>query len=138
MEDKQLTKDFSLSDFNSSDGERVPDHLIPSIQLVANNLQKIKDELSAFHEGEVSIVVTSGYRSKAVNDQAGSTEKSRHRIGQAVDFKCYVYGTQIDTDFIDGFIKCLIYTNAVQEGGLGQYPTFTHYDVRGSRARWRG
>jgi hypothetical protein len=32
-------------------------------------------------------MITSGYRSKAVNDSVGSSDKSQHRLGYAADFK---------------------------------------------------
>ena len=33
-------------------------------------------------------------------------------------------------------IEFLISEGLVKEGGLGRYNTFTHYDTRGTRARW--
>jgi len=33
-------------------------------------------------------------------------------------------------------IEFLINTGMLKEGGVGRYNTFTHYDIRGTRARW--
>jgi hypothetical protein len=33
-------------------------------------------------------------------------------------------------------IEELINDNLMLEGGLGRYNTFTHYDIRGTKARW--
>ena len=33
-------------------------------------------------------------------------------------------------------IERLIREGKMEDGGMGRYSTFVHYDVRGSRARW--
>jgi|TARA_Y100000310_G_scaffold296235_1_gene328309 uncharacterized protein YcbK (DUF882 family) len=35
-------------------------------------------------------------------------------------------------------IEQLIQEGKMMKGGVGLYQTFTHYDVRGRNARWRG
>jgi hypothetical protein len=35
-------------------------------------------------------------------------------------------------------IEKLIKEGKMKQGGLGAYKTFTHYDIRGVKARWKG
>ena len=53
-----------------------------NLQKLAEFLERVKEAL----DGK-PIMITSGYRSKPVNDSVGSSDKSQHRTGQAADFK---------------------------------------------------
>ena len=33
-------------------------------------------------------------------------------------------------------IEVLIKAGKISQGGIGKYPNFTHYDIRGTKARW--
>ena len=39
---------------------------------------------------------------------------------------------------VKALIEELIRDGKMMKGGVGLYQTFTHYDVRGRNARWRG
>jgi hypothetical protein len=39
-------------------------------------------------------------------------------------------------DEVADTIELLIAEGKMEQGGLGRYDTFTHFDVRGSKARW--
>jgi hypothetical protein len=53
-----------------------------NLQKLAEFLEQVKTAL----DGK-PIMVTSGFRCKAVNDSVGSSDKSQHRTGSAADFK---------------------------------------------------
>jgi hypothetical protein len=53
-----------------------------NLQKLAEFLERVKEAL----DGK-PIMITSGYRSKPVNDSVGSSDKSQHRTGCAADFK---------------------------------------------------
>ena len=53
-----------------------------NLQKLAEFLERVKEAL----DGK-PIMISSGYRSKPVNDSVGSSDKSQHRTGQAADFK---------------------------------------------------
>ena len=55
---------------------------ISNLQRLAYLLEKVKDTL-----GGKPIMVNSAFRSKAVNDAVGSSDKSQHRLGCACDFR---------------------------------------------------
>lgn len=86
--EKQLTKNFKLSEFLKSDTalkkgiDNTPtESEVRNIEKVAIALQSIRDAYGK------SIVITSGYRSKKLNAAVGGSQTSAHVLGFAVDFK---------------------------------------------------
>ena len=122
----KLTKNFSLSEFESKDGADMPNAVLENIKEVASNLQALRDYI-----GE-PIKVNSGYRSPKHNKSIGGVKNSRHIKGQAADI-C-VLGMR-SRDVVKA-IKKLISEGKMKEGGIGTYETFVHYDIRGTKARW--
>jgi hypothetical protein len=55
---------------------------LANLQKLAEFLEQVKTAL----DGK-PVIITSGYRSKPVNDSVGSSDKSQHRTGCAADFK---------------------------------------------------
>jgi uncharacterized protein YcbK (DUF882 family) len=121
-----LTKNFTLKEFASKDGSDFPLEVIPNIQKLAAALQIIRDELN------LPMSVGSGYRSKAHNNKVGGAKRSLHLTGMAADIK--VKGKS-PAEVVTVILK-LIASGKIPEGGLKGYNTFTHYDIRGFKARW--
>jgi len=122
----QLTTNFSLSEFACKDGTPVPDELLHNVQLLATNLQVLRDYL-----GE-SIHINSGYRTPAYNAKVGGKKASFHLKAMAGDLT-----TKSRTPKqLAAVIEKLIAQGKMKQGGLGVYPGFVHYDVRGVKARW--
>ena len=122
----RLTKNFTQREFRSRDGAKMPLDVLENIKDLACNLQVLRDFL-----GE-SIKVNSGYRSEAHNKAVGGVKTSKHTKGLAADIRV----KDLDTDDLYLIIEALIKQGDMQEGGLGVYDTFVHYDIRGVRARW--
>ena len=122
----RLTKNFTQREFRSRDGAKMPLDVLENIKELACNLQVLRDFL-----GE-SIKVNSGYRSEAHNKAVGGVKTSKHTKGLAADIRV----KDLDTDDLYLIIEALIKQGDMQEGGLGVYDTFVHYDIRGVRARW--
>lgn len=122
----QLTKNFSLSEFKCHDGTDVPKHLIPNVQLLADNLQVLRDALG------VAININSGYRTNKYNKAVGGASKSQHKEAKAGDLSVKGFTPEEVADTI----QILISEGKMKEGGLGRYNSFTHYDVRDGKARW--
>jgi uncharacterized protein YcbK (DUF882 family) len=122
----KLTKNFSLDEFKCNDGTDVPDELRDNVQELANNLQVLRDHFNK------PISINSGYRSPKHNKKVGGSPKSQHLLATAADIT------------VDGYKPSEVYKAIVQlieegkmkEGGLGRYNSFTHYDIRGTKARW--
>jgi len=127
----KLTKNFTLQEFACNDAT----HTLPTgsaltnIKELAQNLQILRDHLG------VSIRINSGYRTVAHNEkQPGHSKVSQHLYGRAADL--HVDG--IAPAAIADAIERLIAEGKMKQGGIGKYRTFTHYDIRGTRARWNG
>ncbi len=78
-----------------------------------------------------SITITSGYRCEHHNAEVGGAKKSQHMDGIAADIKV----TGVDAHAVHAYL-----TEHFDDkiGGLGKYKSWTHVDVRTSRARWAG
>ena len=119
----RLTKNFTKEEFNSKDGAPMPPEVFKNILELANNLQVIRDIVGP-------IKINSGYRSPAHNKAIGGVPNSQHVKGKAADL-----ATTNPKELAD-LIEKLIEKGDMQEGGIGIYNTFVHYDIRGTKARW--
>jgi len=125
MEGK-ITKNFRLSEFDCNDGTKVPEHLINNVTKLANNLQVLRDTVGT------SINITSSYRHEKYNQDVGGVSSSKHITAEAADVQVSGYPPNIIYDLIEELIRC----GDMEEGGVGLYNTFVHYDIRGTKARW--
>lgn len=121
-----LTTNFKLSEFRCKDGTDVPAELLPNVQKLANELQKLRDEL------ELPIKINSGYRTKPYNKKIGGATNSMHVQAKAAD----IVVTDITPTNLYKRIEKLIEEGKVNFKGVGVYDTFVHVDVRDRRSRW--
>lgn len=121
-----LTRNFTIGEFTCHDGTDVPWSLVDNVQELANNLQVLREHLG------IPIRINSGYRNPTYNAQVGGEVNSFHTYGKAADISC-ASKTPKELHMI---IEKLIKEGKMKQGGLGLYPTFVHYDVRGNKARW--
>lgn len=122
----KLTKNFSLDEFKCKDGSDIPNNVLDNIAELARNLQVLRDSLNK------SIVITSGYRSPKYNTKIRGVKNSQHIKGTASDIKIKGMTPKEVALVIEGLIE----SGKMKEGGIGIYPEFTHYDIRGVKARW--
>ena len=123
-----ITNNFSLREFRCKDGTDVPDELRENIILLCENLQILRD-----HIGK-PIRIISGYRSPKYNRRIGGARRSQHMTAKAADLRV----SGMTPHELKQAIETLIKEGKMMKGGVGLYTTFTHYDVRGRNARWRG
>lgn len=74
------------------------------------------------------LVINSGCRCKAYNKKIGGAERSRHTLGIAADI--------VVTGATPHEVHRYLNNTYPNRYGLGQYETFTHFDVRKNHARW--
>lgn len=117
--EKNLSANFKVREFACTDGS---DPIFIDTELV-KVLQKIRN-----HFGKVTI--TSAYRTPTKNKAAGGQVYSQHLYGKAADIK--VKGVAPKT------VSAYANTLMPKSGGIGTYKTFTHIDVRATKARWNG
>lgn len=122
----QLTKNFQLAEFACKDGTPVPDNLIPAVTELAKNLQVLRDDI-----GE-AVHLNSAYRTPAYNKKIGGVKDSQHTKGTASDITAKSYTPKQLAACIEKLIK----EGKMKQGGIGVYPGFVHYDIRGVKARW--
>lgn len=122
------TANFSMKEFNSKDGIPVPPMYYGNVQKVMEQLEVLRKYL-----GSNSITVNSGYRSPEHNESVGGKSASAHLKGKAVDFTVKGY-TPIQ---VREALRKLISNGQILDGGIGQYNTFTHYDI-GTPRTWKG
>lgn len=134
----KLTTNFSLKEFIISkfyskkqqkqvfkDFNKDSDLLVNAKEL-ASNLQVLRDYLNA------KITINIAYRPKWYELFKNRSGKSQHCFCKAADIKVKGY-----TPFeVYDIIEYLISIGKMKQGGLGKYNTFTHYDIRGFKARW--
>lgn len=90
----QLTQHFTLAELTASSKARSegldntpPPELMPRLVRTAEMLERIRTTL------DVPVIVTSGYRSQAVNRAVGGVSTSDHSQGHAADFVAPGFGT---------------------------------------------
>lgn len=73
-----------------------------------------------------TVKITSGFRCTRHNKAVGGKPGSLHLVGKAADI------------VVDGLAPAKVQAGCEDFDGLGKYASFTHVDVRGYKARWRG
>lgn len=123
----KLTKNFNLAEFHCKDGTPVPEKYYDNVKELAKNLQVLRDEI-----GEPLHVSGSGYRTPSHNKKVGGAPQSQHLTASAADISAKNYTPKQLAKLIETLIK----EGRMKQGGLGVYPGFIHYDIRGEKARW--
>ena len=123
-----LSNNFSKSEFACRDakGTRVPNKYLANLRRLVKNLQVLRDYI-----GE-PLHVNSGYRTKAHNKAVGGSPGSQHLKAKAGD----VTAKSKTPKQLYAIVEKLIKEGKMEQGGLGLYPGFIHYDVRGVKTRW--
>jgi hypothetical protein len=83
-----------------------------------------------------AIYISSGYRSKALNDAVGGSLKSQHSHGQALDLDADVYGGVTNAELFDYILLHLPFDQLIWEFGDEQNPAWVH--VSHTRGQNRG
>ncbi|WP_354624856.1 D-Ala-D-Ala carboxypeptidase family metallohydrolase [Psychromonas sp. MME2] len=114
----KITKHFSKTEFQCACcGE----------QKINLGLVIILEDLRAHFNAPVYI--NSAYRCEKHNKAVGGAENSQHVKGNAVD----IVMRGVSPRHVYAYLEDAPYANLL---GLGFYATFTHVDLRGTKARW--
>ena len=117
---KPLSTNFKVKEFACTDGT---DPIFIDTELV-KVLQKIRS-----HFGK-AVTITSAYRTPVKNKAVGGTIYSQHLYGRAADIKVKGIAPKSVAAYAEKLLP--------GKGGIGIYSTFTHIDVRSTKARWKG
>jgi len=159
--DTPISEHFKLRDFLTKDQPNVwPKYLLLNPKLL-DKLELTIQELEAMGHPVRRFRIMSGFRTPEYNHGGGNTEGranlSRHMYGDASDTFVDNDGNGMmddlnrdgrvdvrDAEVIDQAVERVERKNPSLVGGVGVYSAccahgpFTHIDVRGFRARWRG
>lgn len=124
----KLSKYFTWKEAACRDGTAVPKDFRLAVELHAMEM----DEIRLFFGAPVRI--NSWYRTPEYNNKVQGGSKSKHLLGIACDFT--VDG--VESTEVRRALEGLIRIGMLREGGIGAYKLFTHYDSRGTKARWNG
>jgi zinc D-Ala-D-Ala carboxypeptidase len=96
----KLSQHFTLHELTRSDtalrlgiDNSLPPQLTNKALETAHMMERIRTYLSELASKDVPIVVTSGYRSPALNTAIGGAEQSDHQRMMAVDFRAPAFGS---------------------------------------------
>lgn len=117
---KQLSAHFRVREFACQDGS--------DAVLVAPRLVMVLETIRAYFDAPV--VIHSGYRTPQYNAKVDGVAHSQHCYGTAADIT--VKGQTPEA--VAAYVRQLM----PDWGGVGIYKSFTHVDVRETRADWQG
>lgn len=116
-----LTPNFTLDELTHTDHrtfDNTPnDEELVNLQRLAEFLEQIKIVL-----GGKPIIVNSAFRSKAVNDAVGSSDKSQHRRGCACDFR-------VPSMTPDQVVKAIINSSLPYDQVIREFDRWTHVSI---------
>lgn len=117
----KVSEHFKVREFRCKDGS--------DVVLICPRLVEVLEAIRT-HFG-AAVTVNSGYRTVSHNNATpDSSPKSQHMYGTAADI------------VVKGHTAAEVYAYAETllpgTGGLGNYGSFTHVDVRPDKSRWRG
>jgi len=131
----QLTKNFSLKEFDCSDGTPVPDFVTIKGKTypVKENIKKLAEQLEILRtEINSPLFINSGFRTVEYNKKVGGVSNSQHLYGIASDVRSTKF-TPLQLSII---VEKMISEGKLQFKGLGLYDTFIHLDLRKTKSRW--
>jgi uncharacterized protein YcbK (DUF882 family) len=122
----KVTANFNKEEFDCADGTQTPIEVFNNVIELAESLEVLRAHFNA------PITINSAWRTATYNRKVGGAVNSQHLSGKASD----VVVSGVPPEEVANAIEFLIECGLMKEGGVGRYDTFTHYDIRGTKARW--
>ena len=109
----------------TKNGTRIPvdKSVVAGILKIARTMEEVREFM-----GSRPITVNSWYRDPATNRRVGGASRSRHLVGDAVDFVVQGIAPKEVQKSLDDWWG--------SRGGIASASVFTHIDARGYKARW--
>ena len=116
-----MTEHFSLEELTRTDHRTLDNTPDPA---ALANLHRLAEFLELVREvlGGRPVMITSGYRSKAVNDAVGSKDTSQHRLGLAADFR--VPGMPPDA-----VVRAVVASGLAYDQLIREFDAWTHISI---------
>ena len=116
-----MTPHFSLAELTHTD-HRSLDNTPNAAELA--NLKRLAEFLEVVKTtlGGKPVIISSAYRSKAVNDSVGSKDTSDHRLGLAADFK-------VPGMTPDAVVRAIIAAKLPYDQIIREFDAWTHISI---------
>jgi uncharacterized protein YcbK (DUF882 family) len=119
----KLTDNFTLAEFTESQtasrrgfDNTPPAEVVPNLIRTAKLLEQVRKAVGK------PINITSGYRSKQLNDAIGSNDRSQHRVGCAADFK-------VAKMTPDEVVQAIVATDIQYDQLIREFDSWVHISV---------
>ena len=116
-----LSPHFTLDELTHTDHREIDNSPtqteIDNLQRLANFLEEVKDAL-----GGKPVMISSGFRCKALNDAVGSKDSSQHRVGCAADFR-------VPSMTPDEVVRAVIASGIGYDQIIREFDRWTHISV---------
>jgi hypothetical protein len=125
-----LSQHFTLEELTVTN-HRTLDNTPDAVALAnLNRLALFLEEVKAVLGGK-PIMVSSAYRSKAVNDAVGSRDTSQHRLGCAADFR-------VPNMTPDAVVRAVIASKLDYDQVIREFDSWTHISIPNAQSKPRG
>ena len=119
-----MTPHFTLAELTVTDHrslDNTPDPIaLANLQRLAEFLERVREVL-----GGKPVMVNSAYRSKAVNDAVGSSERSQHRLGCAADIR-------VPGMTPDAVVRAVMASKLAYDQVIREFDSWTHLSIPSS------
>jgi len=119
-----VTPHFTLAELTVTDHrslDNTPDaDALANLRRLALFLEKVKDVL-----GGKPVMVNSAFRSKAVNDAVGSSDRSQHRLGCAADIR-------VPGMAPDAVVRAVMASKLAYDQVIREFDSWTHLSIPSS------
>ena len=119
-----MTPHFSLAELTRTDHrtlDNTPDPIaLANLQRLAEFLERVREVL-----GGKPVMVNSAFRSKAVNDAVGSSDRSQHRLGCAADIR-------VPGMTPDAVVRAVMASKLAYDQVIREFDSWTHLSIPSS------
>jgi len=116
-----VTPHFSLAELTRTDHrslDNTPDPAaLANLHRLATFLEQVREAL-----GNRVVVINSAYRSKAVNDAVGSSDRSQHRLGCAADIR-------VPGMAPDAVVRAVMASGLAYDQLIREFDSWTHISI---------
>jgi putative chitinase len=120
----QLSEHFTLAELTATDHRSLDNSPDPT---ALANLTRLAEFLEQVREvlGGKPVMVNSAFRSKAVNDAVGSSDRSQHRLGCAADIR-------VPGMAPDAVVRAVIASKLAYDQVIREFDSWTHLSIPSS------
>jgi Peptidase M15 len=119
-----VTPHFTLAELTRTDHrslDNTPDaNALANLQRLAEFLERVREVL-----GGRAVMVNSAFRSKAVNDAVGSSDRSQHRLGCAADIR-------VPGMTPDAVVRAVMASKLAYDQVIREFDSWTHLSIPSS------